>query len=93
MHVFISTIRTTKYIQQKKKCPLGGQVSARTCRTCVQKFKVYLLETAWALNFGAKNVCILRSCLGLLGFSVEWSFCLMFHFIFNIGMSDLGMFA
>ena len=46
MHVYVRTIRMTKYIQRKKKrkkSPLGGQVSGWTC-TCVQKFRVYLLD-------------------------------------------------
>ena len=45
MHVYVRTLRTTKYIQGKKKneSPLGGQVSGWTC-TCVQKFRVYLLD-------------------------------------------------
>ena len=29
-------------------------------------------------------MCILHSCLWLLGFSVGWSFCVMFHKIFNM---------
>ena len=64
MHVYVRTIRTTKYIQRKtnkQKSPLEGQVSATTCRTCVQNCRVYLLETTWTLNFGAENMFILRT--------------------------------
>ena len=65
MHVYVRTIRITKYIQRnkKKENPIGGQVSGWTCRTRVQNFRVYLLETAWTLTFGAEHMCILRSCL------------------------------
>ena len=47
MHVYVRTIRTTKYIQRKtkKESPIEGEVSARTCTICVQMFRVYLLET------------------------------------------------
>ena len=47
-------------------------------------------KTAWTLSFGVENMFILRSCLWLLGFSVGWSFCVMFHWIFSMGRSDLG---
>ena len=45
MHVYVRTIRTTKYIQWKKKkgSPLGGQVSGWKCN-CVQNIRVYLLD-------------------------------------------------
>ena len=40
-------------------------------------------------------MCILRICLWLLRSSVGWSFCVLFHLIFNIGRLDLrsSMFA
>ena len=45
VHVYVRTIRTTKYIQREKKRenPVGGQVSGWTC-TCVHKFRVYLSD-------------------------------------------------
>ena len=62
MRVYVCTIVTTNYVHHKKKqeSPLGGQVSGWTC-SCVHHFRVYLLETAWTLCFGAENMCILRS--------------------------------
>ena len=59
MHVYVRTIRTTKYIQRKtkKESPIEGEVSARTYNLCanVQGVSIRNGETAWTLHFGAKT--------------------------------------
>ena len=49
------------------------------------KFQALSLETAGTCRLFAENMCILPSCLWLLGFSVRSTFCVMFYLILNIG--------
>ena len=39
--------------KKKKNPPPGGQASGWACRALVQKFRVYLSEPAWAVDFCA----------------------------------------
>ena len=53
-------LRTTNiFSENKRETPSGGHVSGWTCRTCAQKFRVYLLKTAWTfgLSCGKKLIC------------------------------------
>ena len=45
------------------------------------------------MDFSAESMCLLPSCLKLLGFRVVSSFCSMVYLILNIGRSDLRMVA
>ena len=94
IHVYVRTIRTTKYIRRNKKKEIpGGQVLGWTCRTCVQNFRVYLLKTAWVFGVLCGKYVYCSICLQILGFSVGSSLCVIFHLLFNTGGSDLRMFC
>ena len=47
MHVYVCTYYVGPNIRRKKGEKHAGQVSGRTCRTCVQIFRVHLLKMAW----------------------------------------------
>ena len=65
MHVYVRTLRTTKYIQGKKKTKAPSEVRCRDGHVLVCKNSgcISWTETAWTLSFGAENMYILRGCL------------------------------
>ena len=65
----------TKCIRRKKRNPPpGGQASGWTNRIRVQKFRIYLVKTAWTFGLWCGKVCNLRSCLQFLIFSIGSTF-------------------
>ena len=46
--------------RKRKEPPPGGQVSGWTCKTCAQKFMVYLLEKAGTFKTFVRKTCAFR---------------------------------
>ena len=96
-HVCTNTyaLGTTKYIRRKKEKNPRPEVRSRDghIQHVCKKTGSICKKRCGHLHFCAENMCILRSCLWLLGFSLGSSFCVAFHLVFKIGRSDLRMYA